>query len=162
MSKTLIVMRHAKSSWDNPVEDSQRQLNKRGRIGATALGDWMRRTGIEPDEILCSSAARTEETAARLGLQTPLTLIDALYMASTDVLMSHVQQAQADTVLIVAHNPGIGEFAEQLAQTAPNNPRFFNYPSGATTVFSCDISDWAQLTFHQNKALHFTTPHDLI
>ncbi|EDZ41108.1 MAG: histidine phosphatase family protein [Rhodobacteraceae bacterium] len=162
MSKTLIVMRHAKSSWDEPVEDKCRFLNERGRNGATALGDWMRRTALTPDEILCSSATRTQETADRLALDTPLTLNDALYMASSDVLMKHVQKARADMLLIVAHNPGIGEFAERLAKIAPNNPRFFNYPSGATTVFTCDIADWSALHFHQNTAAHFTTPHDLL
>lgn len=162
MSKTLIVMRHAKSSWDEPVEDNRRLLNERGRNGATALGHWMRRTALNPDEILCSAAARTEETAQRLALDTQINLIDALYMSSSDVLMEHVQKALGDTLLIVAHNPGIGEFAERLAQVAPNNPRFFNYPSGATTVFECDIAKWSALKFHQNKALHFTTPHDLL
>ena len=106
MSKTLIVMRHTKSSWDEPVEDKCRLLNERGRNGATALGDWMRRTALTPDEILCSSATRTQETADRLALDTPLKLNDALYMASSDVLMKHVQKARAGTLLIVAHNPG--------------------------------------------------------
>lgn len=161
MSKTLIVMRHAKSSWDEPVEDSQRRLNERGRIGATALGDWMRRTALAPDEILCSSAARTQETAQRLALDCAITTRDALYMSSSDVLMKHVQQAKGATLLIVAHNPGIAEFAERLVLSAPNNPRFFNYPSGATTVLDCDIDSWDDLRFHRAHVTHFTTPHDL-
>ncbi|WP_293450168.1 histidine phosphatase family protein [Planktotalea sp.] len=162
MSKTLIVMRHAKSSWDNPVEDIERSLNERGRNGATALGNWMRTLSLNPNEILCSSAERTQETGALLKLTTSMTLNKALYMASSDVMMNHVQRATGDTLLIIAHNPGIGEFAERLAVTAPNNPRFFNYPSGATTVFDCDIDTWDDLKFGAATSTQFITPHDLL
>jgi phosphohistidine phosphatase len=162
MSKTLIVMRHAKSSWDNPVEDIARSLNERGRNGAAALGNWMRTLSIIPDEILCSTAVRTQETGQLLKFETPLSLNKALYMTTSDVMMNHVQRTTGDTVLIIAHNPGIGEFAERLAITAPNNPRFFNYPSGATTVFNCDIDAWSDLKFGTATATQFITPHDLL
>jgi phosphohistidine phosphatase len=162
MSKTLIVMRHAKSSWDNPVEDIARSLNERGRNGAAALGNWMRTLSIIPDEILCSTAVRTQETGQLLKIETPLSLNKALYMTTSDVMMNHVQRTTGDTVLIIAHNPGIGEFAERLAITAPNNPRFFNYPSGATTVFNCDIDAWSDLKFGTATATQFITPHDLL
>ena len=162
MSKTLIVMRHAKSSWDAPVTDFERALNERGRIGASALGDWLRRLPLKPDQILTSSAERTQETGLRLKLSAPLTPLRALYMASSDVLLDQTQRAQGDVVLIIAHNPGIGEFAERLAQTAPNHPRFFDYPSGATTVFSCEIDSWLDLKFGVSSVAHFTTPKDLL
>ena len=55
MNKTLVVLRHAKSNWDKPVQDSERALNERGRRGATAVGNWLRSETIEPDEIICSS-----------------------------------------------------------------------------------------------------------
>lgn len=161
MSKTLIVMRHAKSSWENASEDIERPLNERGQIGAVALGDWLRTQTLAPDETLCSNARRVQQTGAGLKIATPLTKIGALYMASEDILLKHVQKAKGDTVLLLAHNPGIGEFAEQLAQSAPNNPRFFNYPSGATTVFSCDIENWSDLKFGDNIVTHFITPKEL-
>lgn len=162
MSKTLIVMRHAKSSWDTPFEDIERPLNQRGRDGAGALGDWLRRLSLSPDEILCSSAKRTRETGALLQLDAPMTSMQGLYMASCDVMMNKAQKATGDTVLLIAHNPGIGEFAERLAQAVPNHPRFFDYPSGATTVFSCAIESWSDLAFGACVANHFTTPKDLL
>ena len=67
--KRLILMRHAKSDWGDPMlPDHDRPLNKRGRRAASALGHWMREAGLRPDQILCSSATRTQETCARLAL----------------------------------------------------------------------------------------------
>lgn len=80
MSKKLIIMRHAKSSWEHEGTDKTRPLNERGRKSATALGEWLRSQNLHPDTILCSSAARTQETAARLKLSQPISSIDALYM----------------------------------------------------------------------------------
>ena len=162
MSKTLIVMRHAKSSWDRPVSDIERSLNERGRNGAVALGDWLHENALEPDEILCSSAERTQETARCLKLAAPITSSPALYMAPAEVLLKHAARATGDTVLLVAHNPGIGELAERLANQIPTHPRFLDYPSGATTVFSCDLNNWDDLRFGSATPRHFTTPRDLI
>ena len=62
MTRRLILMRHAKSSWDNPfAEDHQRPLNGRGKRSAKAIGEWLRAQGYLPDQILSSSATRTRE-----------------------------------------------------------------------------------------------------
>ncbi len=162
MSKTLIVMRHAKSSWEHDLEDIDRPLNKRGHDGALALGDWLRSINLAPDETICSSAKRVQETGAGLNIDAALTRFESLYMASEDALLETVQQAKGDVVLLLAHNPGIGEFAEQMAQSAPNNQRFFNYPSGATTVFECEIETWPELKFGDGTVTHFITPKELM
>ncbi len=161
MSKTLIIMRHAKSSWDFPYDDFDRSLNTRGYKAAAALGDWLRAQNLAPDEILCSAAKRAQETGVGLKLHSPLTQIKELYMSSPEILQNYVQQAHGDTVLIIAHNPGIGEFVERLATTAPNHERFFDYPSGATTVFDCDIDDWSDLNWHKSKVVQFVIPSEL-
>ena len=63
MTLQLILMRHAKSSWDDPAAaDFDRPLNGRGRRSAKALGHWLRQRGWLPDRVLCSSARRTRET----------------------------------------------------------------------------------------------------
>ncbi len=162
MSKTLIVMRHAKSSWDAPVNDIDRSLNARGHLAAAAVGDWLRGQNLHPDGVVSSSATRVQETGAGLKIDAPLTQIKALYMASADVLLNHVQRATGDTVLLIAHNPGIGEFADMLAHTAPNHQKFYDYPSGATTVFNCEIDTWDDLKFGVNTATHFVVPKDLV
>ncbi len=161
MSKTLIVMRHSKSSWEHQGPDKDRPLNARGQSNAATLGNWLRAQNLSPDEVLCSSAARTQETTARLKLTIEPTLIDALYLASPDVLLKYVQRASGDTVLLVSHNPGIADFVESLAQHAPNHPRFLDYPTGATTVFSCDITDWSELNADSAAVQHFVIPREL-
>ena len=69
MTRTLILTRHAKSSWDAPVaSDHDRPLNKRGRKSAPAIGTWLKQNGWLPDEVISSTSARTRETWDRMGL----------------------------------------------------------------------------------------------
>lgn len=161
MIKTLIVMRHAKSGWDTPLPDFERPLNDRGRLSAKTLGDWLRAQGLDPDEVLCSSATRTQETASGLDLATPPTLSRGLYHASAETLMEHIREATGDVVLVVAHNPGIAEFAERLAPAPHTHPRFYDYPTGATTVFQCDVARWSDLRFGVNSITDFVIPREL-
>lgn len=159
--KTLILMRHCKSSWDTPGPDKNRLLNDRGRKSAKALGNWLRQHGLLPTEILCSSAARTLETTQRLKISGAFDPIDALYLASPETMLDIVRQAQSDTVLLVGHNPGIAELADWLAVKPTNHPRFADYPTGATTVFECDISSWADLHPNANNIAQFIIPREL-
>ena len=165
MSRTLILMRHAKSSWDDFNQpDHARPLNKRGRMSAQALGKWLKENKLLPDEVLCSSAARTRETYDRLMLPTaPETrYLDALYHASADTMLHHLQSAKAPTVLMVGHNPGIAYFAEKLAKHPANHPRFVDYPTGATTVFRFDLTDWNDARFESGDVTHFIIPRELL
>ena len=113
--KTLILMRHAKSDWSTGEEsDHARPLNRRGRASALALGNWLRGKGWLPDQVLCSTARRTRETLAGLGLEVEADYRDALYHAEVEALLEAVRGATGGTVLIIGHNPGIGELAERL------------------------------------------------
>lgn len=164
MNLTLILMRHAKSSWDDPLQsDHDRPLNQRGRDSAPAIGKWLSDNGFLPDELLCSTAARTRETYARLGLTAAKTTFkDALYHASADTLLRTLQGASEPAVLLLAHNPGIGHFAEVTARQAPDHPRFFDYPTCATTVFSFDADSWNAVQFGDGEVQAFTVPRDLL
>ena len=62
MTLRLILMRHAKSSWNKPVSDHERELNGRGRASARAMGNWLRENDFLPKEALISSSERTRET----------------------------------------------------------------------------------------------------
>jgi phosphohistidine phosphatase len=160
--KRLILMRHAKSDWGTPgLPDHARPLNKRGRRAARALGAWLRAEGLEPGEILCSTAARTQETCARLKLPLAPCLIDRLYLAEAAAMLDTLRAARADTVLMIGHNPGIAEFAAGLVAAPPAHPRFGDYPTGATLVMDFDIEDWAGLQEHSGDAIHFVIPRDL-
>ncbi len=163
MSKTLILMRHAKSSWDNfSCPDHERSLNGRGQRSAIALGDWLRDQGRIPDEILCSSSRRTTETCGLLKLGIEPHLTHDLYLAGSATMFKTLQGASGATVLMLGHNPGIAELAEALVVAPPGHPRFHDYPTGATLVAQFDIADWADIEFGTAKVLNFVIPRELI
>lgn len=160
--KTLILMRHAKSDWGDPrLPDRARPLNARGRKASTALGHWLHAQDLLPDQILCSSAERTQETCARLKLATPPDLTDALYLAEADEMLAVLRRATGNLVLMLGHNPGIAEFAGLLVKSPPNHERFDDYPTGATLVAQFSIPDWFALQPGTGAAHAYITPHDL-
>lgn len=154
-------MRHAKSDWSGGGDDFDRPLNPRGQRNAVALGDWMRRAQLAPDEVLCSAAARTRQTCALLALNQPCESERGLYLASENTLFDHLQTATGTTVLMIAHNPGIAAFAACLVATRPDHPRFRDYPTGATLVADFDIVSWADLQAHSGRVQAFVIPRDL-
>jgi len=161
MSRKLILMRHAKSSWDHPgLKDHARPLNPRGTRSAAHLGDWLRANGHIPDEVLCSTSQRTRETLA--GLALPPTaktrFLDQLYHAEPEQMADCLRQATGPCVLIIAHNPGIGDWAQELAHPHPDHPRFADYPTGATTVLTTSLP-WAKAG--QMEPLEFIIPREL-
>ncbi len=160
--KTLILMRHAKSDWGDPrLSDHARPLNRRGRHSATVLGKWLRAQNLVPDQILCSSAVRAQETCARLKLPEMPELLDGLYMAEPDGMLAALRCATGDTVLMIGHNPGIAEFAHLLVAAPPDHERFDDYPTGATLVARFDTDGWCNLSPGTGTPLHFVIPRAL-
>jgi len=93
-------MRHAKSSWDSTsLDDHDRPLNQRGKESATLLGKWLKSNSLLPDQALVSSAARTQETYARLELELPLRpdIKRSLYLATSDQLLDSIYTATGST-----------------------------------------------------------------
>lgn len=118
----LLLLRHAKSSWDQlDVADHARPLAPRGRRAATSLGAHLRGLGKPPDLVLCSSSARTVETLERirpaLPTGTTIEVEEGLYGADADELLAHVRHVPETVacVLLIGHNPGIGDLAVMLA-----------------------------------------------
>jgi phosphohistidine phosphatase len=112
--KNLLLMRHAKSSWsDSELPDHERPLNNRGNRDAPRMGEWLKSQGLVPDQILCSSAVRANQTADAIAkvVECSVEIIEDLYLASVSqwqrVLATH---AGPGIVLAIAHNPGIEEF----------------------------------------------------
>mgnify|MGYP005992259389 CR=1 FL=1 len=162
--KRLILMRHAKSDWSGAgVSDHDRTLNDRGRRDAAALGQWLRIKGLAPDTVLCSSATRTRQTVDLLGLDgTPdVVLTRALYLADAEELHAALCEATGETVLLVAHNPGIGDMAEMIVDAEPNPDGLHHYPTGATLVATFQIDDWADLKWQSGHVTHRIVPRDL-
>lgn len=165
--KTLILTRHAKSSWDDlTLQDHERALNKRGRAGAKAIGEWLADQNYQPNEVLCSTAERCRETYVRIAKQLinapDPTLRRRLYLASPTVMYEALKAAKGNTVMMLGHNPGIGDFADALVDGArPEHPKFLQYPSGATTVFQFDIADWSVPFIGKGHVKDFVVPKDL-
>ncbi|TMV03277.1 histidine phosphatase family protein [Ruegeria sediminis] len=164
MPRTLILIRHAKSSWDDlTLDDHDRPLNKRGRRSAEAIGAWLKRKGWLPDEVLSSTSVRTRETWARMALDVDkVTFTGDLYHASPEETLSLLSEAKGDTVLLLGHNPGFAEFAGEIVDEAPMHARFFDFPTCATAVIRFDIDDWRDVKWHSGEAVDFVIPRELL
>jgi phosphohistidine phosphatase len=165
--KRLILTRHAKSSWDDPMTpDHDRPLNERGKAAAADLGQWLASRDYVPGEVLCSDAVRTRKTFSGIAPALPgaplLELKPALYHAGPDVMMAVLRHAKADVVMMIGHNPGIAEFAARLVAHAPANPEFSRYPTGATLVVDFDVPDWGAVGFGQGVTVDFIVPSEIV
>lgn len=164
--KRLVLIRHAKSSWDDPGrDDHSRPLNDRGRRAAAALGQWLASRGYLPDEVLCSTATRTRETwaaiAAAMGLALAPRLVGRLYQAPPEIMRAVLREASGDCVALIGHNPGIAAFAAELPARPPADPDFARYPTGATLIVDFALDDWQALRPCQGDLREFVTPRRL-
>lgn len=163
MVKRLVLLRHAKSSWDDPtLDDRARPLNKRGRRSAKALGLWLKDIGITPDLTLCSDAVRATETFQRLKTAGEVRVMPELYMADPDTMLAALQQADGACVLLIGHSPGIADFAQRLVASPPPHARFADYPTGATLIVDIPMVDWTAGHFGTSRVVNFITPRELI
>jgi phosphohistidine phosphatase len=165
--KRLILTRHAKSSWDDPLTpDHDRPLNERGKAAAADLGQWLASRGYVPDEVLCSDSLRTRKTFSGIAPALPgtpvLELKPALYHAGPDVMLAVLRHAVGGTVMMIGHNPGIAEFAGRLAAHPPANAEFARYPTGATLVLDFMVADWADVGFGQGVTVDFIIPQEIV
>ncbi|MDW3224693.1 MAG: histidine phosphatase family protein [Paracoccaceae bacterium] len=161
--RRLILMRHAKSDWGAGLEDHERPLNKRGKASAAALGGWLRRHAIVPDCVLCSSAERTGQTlfGLRLPEAVPMTFTKNLYLAEPEEMLTLLRRCEQACVLMIGHNPGIGEMAARLMDDPPEHTRFFDYPTGATLIVDFSVDSWNDIGWHKGQPIEFTVPRDL-
>ncbi|MDI9498412.1 MAG: histidine phosphatase family protein [Bacillota bacterium] len=118
--KKLYLLRHAKSSWDNPdLGDYNRPLNKRGKRQARAMGRFFQEQGFEIDLILCSGAQRTRQTLELIlefyDYQGEIEYRDELYESSVSILQNLIRRAKSDTLLLIGHNPEMETLAGVLA-----------------------------------------------
>lgn len=166
--KTLILMRHAKSAWDDPeLEDFARPLAKRGRKAARAMGQYLAAQGFRPDHILCSSAQRTRETLERLGDIADGASVEfdqALYLAEPQAILRRLARLPdgAASVLLIGHNPGLEALALRLtpAGSAQRQALAAKFPTAALAWFVIDAADWRALE-GRTHLKRFVTPAEL-
>jgi phosphohistidine phosphatase len=145
--KTLLVLRHAKSSWnDSTLVDHDRPLNKRGHRDAPRMGELVRDERLTPDVIISSDAIRAQMTAEGVaeaaGYAGEILLDHLLYLASPDDILAvlrTVPETNARTVMIVGHNPGLEDLVEQLTGEQQD------LPTAALAQIVLPIDRWRDL-----------------
>ena len=154
MGHLIYLLRHAKSSWDDPkLLDHERPLAKRGRKAVALLREHVRESGVAPDLVLCSSAVRAIETleGVRKGLP-PGTRVEVeagLYAADAGSLLGRLRRLPEETgsVMLVGHNPGIEDLAVELAGGGDPDARTAleaKYPTGGLATLAFD-GPWREL-----------------
>lgn len=168
--RRLFVLRHAKSSWDDPdLPDRLRPLARRGRKAVTALERHMRANGIAPGLVLCSPAVRAVQTwegvAPGLPAGTAVDVDDELYGASAAGLLRRLRRLppDVDSVLVVGHNPGLeGLTIGLVGQGDPALRRRLEtkFPTGALATLDVP-STWDDLRWGTSTLVAYVLPREL-
>jgi phosphohistidine phosphatase len=164
--RRLILMRHAKSSWADPTQrDLDRPLNKRGRRSAKLIGTWLKAKGYLPGAALVSTARRTQETwSGVVGTAgaAATTYVPELYQAGPEAMLAALRQApDIAAVLMLGHQPGIGEFARRLLAEPPDDADFAKFPTAAVAVIDFDADAWPAVAWGRGRLADFVTPRVL-
>jgi phosphohistidine phosphatase len=166
--KTLLLLRHAKSSWSNPsLQDFDRPLNARGEAAAVRVGGWLRESGRVPELVLSSTARRAVETwkgvAEALEPRPEVRWVPSLYLAEPDHILDriHALPGTVSRALLVGHNPGIEDLARSLARkgdpTALRELRT-KYPTGGLALLTFEVDDWQEVAPRTGRLELFRTP----
>jgi phosphohistidine phosphatase len=159
--KTLFVLRHAKSSWDQPdIADFDRPLNGRGRSAAPLMGRVMRERGIIPEVILSSPAQRARDTALLVkesGEFAADILYDPrIYEAGPQTLAQVVSEMdEVDRLMLVGHNPGIESLVRYLTG------RDESMPTAALAVIELDIPRWENIGKNSGRLAEVIRPKEV-
>jgi phosphohistidine phosphatase len=167
--KILTLLRHAKSTWDDPVaRDFDRPLNRRGRKAAHAIGTEMRRLGLCFDAVIASPAIRVEETLAEVEVGYGSALGAAfdrrIYLATTETLLELVRCAEeaADRLLLVGHNPGLESLAMELTRGGGlRDEAAIKYPTGTLAEIELPAERWRDVSPATGRLARFIRPRDL-
>lgn len=146
--KTLYLIRHAKSNWDNTgLSDFDRPLNERGKVDAVKMGERLLQKKVMPDCIISSSAKRTKKTAKRITKvlnfdYSQIEFREELYHSDYDVLMKCLTTIKDnnDSAFIIVHNPGISNFCDYITHHA------INFPTCGIAKITFEVDSWHEIT----------------
>lgn len=171
--KRLYFLRHAKSDWKNPgLSDHERPLNGRGKRACSKMAKVFTSLNINPDIVLCSTAARTRETACRVmkagTLEWNIRYEGTLYGASADNILSHIRALPDEytSVLIIGHNPGTEDLVKGLTLSEENDGMLarlsWKYPTGALACLEFQVDNFADITLKSGNLTRFIKPKDTL
>ncbi|WP_428483115.1 SixA phosphatase family protein [Rhodopila sp.] len=170
--RQLLILRHAKSSWDDTASpDRDRPLNPRGRRSVAIMRQAMQDLGLTPDMVLVSTARRTMQTLEALEPWDDMPLVDpmdSLYLASLDDLMAalHGVAETVRSVLLIGHNPGLHDLAltlagrRALASGEHERALVAGFPTAALAEFVI-AGSWWELREGGGRLVRFLTPRML-
>ncbi|MBK7579798.1 MAG: histidine phosphatase family protein [Myxococcales bacterium] len=160
--KTLLLMRHAKSSWaEDGVADHDRPLNARGEKNAGEMAALLGAEGLQPGLILSSTAERARATALAVaegfGWKPELRLLHALYLAEPDRILSEIACVAPDVgcLLVVGHNPGMEELVSDLSLMRQA------MPTAAIARFAFGVDAWSEAASERGELVHVWRPREL-
>jgi phosphohistidine phosphatase len=163
-TRTLVLLRHAKSAYPDGVPDHDRPLAPRGRREAGLAGDWMRSNLPAIDAVLCSTATRARETLAHTGIDAPVRYVDRLYDAVPGTVIDEITHVDDNVgvLLLVAHEPTMTQVALGLAgaehsNTAAAERISTKYPTSAMAVFRVTAS-WKGIELGSAELVDFHVP----
>jgi phosphohistidine phosphatase len=160
--KTLYIIRHAKSSWDDiGLADFDRPLNERGKTDAPRMGKRLKEKNIHPELMLSSPAKRALSTCKKIAevLHYPESSIKTdrkLYHASPEEIFEVLRSIknQVNNVMLFGHNPGLTEFVNEITDDFSLN----NLPTCGVVALSFDMRTWKELQHSSGKLLFYDYP----
>jgi phosphohistidine phosphatase len=169
MVRTVVLLRHGKSSWsDSTLADIDRPLAPRGERASRKLAKYIRRKRIRPALVLCSPALRTRQTleavAASLGRRCTVEVVPQLYGASEQELLEQLQALpeSVESVMLIGHNPGLHRLALVLASGGPRLPRLEEkFPTGALATLVVRSEGWKALVPGAGELVDYVVPRQL-
>lgn len=158
MLRQLLLVRHAKSSWENPLlDDRDRPLNDRGRRVSLGMGKHLNHLQLEPDLVISSPALRAWQTALLVSSafekSVDIHLNDALYGCNTNEWWKQVQLLpnEYSRILMVGHNPELHQFIAEISDFL-----IPKYPTCALALFDVESSQWQHVKrsdFHLKEVM---------
>ncbi len=170
--RRLLLMRHAKSSWNHPgLRDFDRPLSPRGENAAPRIGRYLQTQNLIPDLVFCSSAKRTRQTAALVFSQfssSPSMLFeDSLYGATISNLLDLIHAAEDEsvaTIMTIGHNPetqGLALHLSRVAESTAMRALKAKFPTAGLAIIEFDTSSWSDVLADQGRLTDFITPRTL-
>lgn len=161
--KTLLLMRHAKSSWDEKDQDDfDRPLSKRGKKNAPLMGEMFKDEKLKPEVILASAAVRTRQTAElvmeEMKFRGDVCFLNSLYLAEVEAYVKEIQRIpeEINCALVIGHNPGL----ESLLQMTTGKVE--SLPTAAVAYLKLSVSSWTEFSVQTPAELvHLWRPKDL-
>ena len=156
--KRLILMRHAEAGWHINTDDHERPLSASGIRDAKKIGSWLKEKAYMPDEVISSTSVRTRETLSYLLLDCPQIFERSLYLADADQMKSTLQTLLSETVILLAHNPGITELAYDLMNHEEKHENFMDFPAASTLVIDFKADRWSEVKSDSGIFVDFVMP----